>query len=94
MEIRQIPITDIKAAEYNPRRVLTPKDSEWQKLDRSIREFGFVEPLVWNLRTGNLVGGHQRLKVLVAQGLKEVEVSIVDLDLEREKALNIALDLI
>lgn len=92
MEIRRIPVAEIKAADYNPRKNLQSKDREWQKLDRSIREFGFVEPLVWNQRTGNLVGGHQRLKVLIAQGVKEVEVSVVDLDLEREKALNVALN--
>jgi DNA modification methylase len=48
--------------------------------------------LVWNKRTGNLVGGHQRLKVLVASGATEVDVSVVELSLEREKALNIALN--
>jgi hypothetical protein len=47
---------------------------------------------VWNRRTGNLVGGHQRLKVLLAQGQTEVEVSVVDLSPEKEKALNLALN--
>ena len=51
-----------------------------------------MEPLVWNNRTGNLVGGHQRFKVLLARGDTEVEVSIVDLPPEKEKALNIALN--
>jgi DNA modification methylase len=51
-----------------------------------------VEPLVWNKQTGNLVGGHQRLKVLKEQGAKEVEVSVVDLSGTKEKALNIALN--
>jgi hypothetical protein len=51
-----------------------------------------VEPLVWNKQTGNLVGGHQRLKVLKEQGVKEVEVSVVDLEPTKEKALNIALN--
>jgi ParB-like chromosome segregation protein Spo0J len=51
-----------------------------------------VEPLVWNKQTGNLVGGHQRLKVLKEQGVKEVEVSVVDLSETKEKALNIALN--
>ena len=51
-----------------------------------------IRPLIWNKRTGNLVGGHQRFKVLIAQGAKDVEVSVVDLPLEKEKALNIALN--
>jgi len=48
--------------------------------------------LVWNKQTGNLVGGHQRFKVLSAKDIKEVEVSVVDLPIEKEKALNIALN--
>jgi ParB-like chromosome segregation protein Spo0J len=47
---------------------------------------------VWNKRTGNLVGGHQRFKILIEQGLKEVDVSVVELDLEKEKTLNLALN--
>ena len=50
-----------------------------------------MDPLVWNKKTGNLVGGHQRFKILVARGDKAIECSIVDLDEPREKALNLTL---
>jgi DNA modification methylase len=93
MEIRKIPVSMINPAPYNPRIDLQPGDPEYEKLKRSIEEFGYVEPLVWNERTGNLVGGHQRYKILVnEQGATEVEVSVVDLDETREKALNLALN--
>lgn len=92
MEIKVIPVDQINPAPYNPRKDLKPGDPEYEKLKRSIEEFGFVEPLVWNRRTGNLVGGHQRLKVLLEQGVTEVECSVVDLDETKEKALNIALN--
>ena len=92
MKIEKIPISRINAATYNPRKDLKPGDAEWDKLVRSIEDFGFVEPLVWNKRTSILVGGHQRLKVLKHLGHTEVEVSVVDLDEPREKALNIALN--
>ncbi len=92
MNIQYISITQIKPAPYNPRQDLGPDDPEYQQLTRSLDEFGLVEPLVWNRRTGNLVGGHQRFKVLVAQGLEKIPVSVVDLPLEKEKALNIALN--
>jgi ParB-like chromosome segregation protein Spo0J len=59
---------------------------------KSIDEFDCVEPLVWNCRSGNLVGGHQRLKILKARGDKHILCSIVDLSPEKEKALNIALN--
>jgi len=92
MEIKKISINKINPASYNPRKDLKPDDAEYKHLVKSIDEFGYVEPLVWNKRTGNLVGGHQRFKIILAQGAKEVLVSIVDLPIEKEKALNIALN--
>jgi len=61
-----------------------------KKQTGNLDEFGCVEPLVWNKRTGNLVEGHQRFKIILAQGAKEAQVSVVDLPIEKEKALNIA----
>src|SRR5450756_2020268 len=92
MKIIKIPITKIKPARYNPRLDLQPGEPEYEKIKRSITEFDLVEPLVWNKQTGNLVAGHQRLKILKDQGITEIEVSIVDLSEPREKALNIALN--
>ena len=66
--------------------------TRYEKLKRSIAEFGYVEPVIWNRQTGNVVGGHQRLKVLVDLGQREIDCVVVDLDLQREKALNIALN--
>ena len=92
MEIKTIPVSKVKPAAYNPRKDLKPSDPEYQKLKRSIEEFGFVEPLVWNERTGNLVGGHQRFKILLERGVDEVQCSVVNLDSGREAALNVALN--
>ncbi len=92
MRIEQVEISQINPAPYNPRKDLKPEDSEYKKLARSLDEFGCVEPLVWNKRSGNLVGGHQRLKILIDRGVTETAVSVVDLPPEREKALNIALN--
>ncbi|WP_409175523.1 ParB N-terminal domain-containing protein [Brevibacillus fortis] len=93
MDIRKIPVSMIRAAEYNPRIDLKPGDPEYEKLKRSIQEFGYVQLLVWNERSGNLVGGHQGFKILVNElGRTEIDVSVVDLDDIKEKALNIALN--
>lgn len=92
MIIETVTLKAINPAKYNPRKDLKPGDPEYESLKRSIDEFGFVEPLVWNKRTGNLVGGHQRFKVLKVRGDKEFTCSVVDLDEAREKALNIALN--
>ena len=92
MQIAKMKIEDLIPSDYNPRKDLQPGDPEYEKLERSIREFGYVEPIVWNRRTGRVVGGHQRLKILKAQGFKEITVSVVDLNETKEKALNLALN--
>lgn len=85
-------ISQIHAAGYNPRKDLKPGDPEYEKLRRSIEEFGYVDPLIWNETTGNIVGGHQRFKVLAAAGFTELDCVVVNLDPPHEKALNIALN--
>ncbi len=84
-------LSDLKAAEYNPRKALTPEDAEYQKIKRSIEEFGYVDPIIIN-EDGTIIGGHQRTTVLMDLGYEEVDVVVVDLDKQREKALNIALN--
>ena len=79
-------------AEYNPRKDLKPGDQEYEKLKRSLEEFGYVEPVIWNKATGRVVGGHQRLKVLMDMGITEVDCVVVDMPEDKEKALNIALN--
>ena len=92
MQVRKIPIGQLKPAAYNPRKDLQPGDPEYEKLKRSMQEFGYVEPIVWNERTGNIVGGHQRYKILLDMGMQEIDCVVVDLDETKEKALNIALN--
>ncbi len=92
MEVEKIKLTDINPAKYNPRKDLQPGDPEYEKLKRSMQEFGYVEPIVWNKRTGNIVGGHQRYKILIDMGMQEIDCVVVDLDETKEKALNIALN--
>ena len=92
MEIRTVPICDLRPAPYNPRVQLKAGDPGYERLKRSLREFDLVQPIVWNERTGHVVGGHQRLQVLQDDGATEVQVSVVSLPLEREKALNVALN--
>ncbi len=92
MLIEKIKIDKLNPAEYNPRKDLKPGDPEYEKLKQSIQAFGYVEPVLWNKKTGNIIGGHQRYKVLVELGQTEIDCVVVDMDLENEKALNIALN--
>ena len=92
MEIRKISVDRLLPAKYNPRKDLQPGDPEFEKLKRSVEEFGYVEPIIWNQRTGIVVGGHQRLKVLQHLGYTEVDCVVLDIDEQKEKALNVALN--
>lgn len=91
MNIQKIKIESLKPAEYNPRKDLKPEDEEYQKIKKSITEFGYVAPVIVNSNM-TVIGGHQRLKVLKELGYTEVECVVVDLDQKKEKALNIALN--
>ncbi|MDS1028924.1 site-specific DNA-methyltransferase [Bacillota bacterium LX-D] len=92
MLIEKIQTARLIPADYNPRKDLKPGDAEYEKLKRSLEEFGYVEPVIWNKTTSHVVGGHQRLKVLLDMGVTEVECVVVEMDAEKEKALNIALN--
>lgn len=89
---KMMKLSDIKPAEYNPRVKLTEKDFQYKALKASIDEFGLVVPLIVNERTGTLVSGHQRLSVMLASGVEETEVVVVDFPPEKEKALCIAMN--
>jgi ParB-like chromosome segregation protein Spo0J len=92
MIIQKIRVSEINPAKYNPRKDLKPGDPEYEKLKRSMTEFGYVEPIIWNEETGNIVGGHQRYKILLEAGHTEVECVVVKLSADKEKALNLALN--
>ena len=63
MNLKKLKIGDLKMATYNPRKELTEKDKEYQKIKNSIIEFGYVTPIIVNSDM-TVISGHQRLKVL------------------------------
>ena len=92
MKLKKMKISNLNVAKYNPRVELTTGDVDYEKLKQSIVKFGHVQPIVWNEQTGNVVGGHQTLKILEKLGKQEVDCVVVDLDEKEEKTLNIALN--
>ena len=90
-ELKTLPVSALKPAKYNPRKKLKPGDTEYKKIKNSIEEFGFADPLVVNSDM-TIIGGHQRLTVAKDLGYTEVPCAVVDVDKDREKALNIALN--
>jgi hypothetical protein len=82
----------IKNADYNPRS-LSPEARALLK--KKMGTTGLVQPIVWNKRTGNIVGGHQRVRVLddleSGEGYS-MDVAVVDVDSKTEKELNVFLN--
>lgn len=91
MNIQKINILKLKPSEYNPRKDLQPEDEEYIKIKNSILEFGYVAPVIINADM-TVIGGHQRLKVLKELGYEEIQCIVVDLDKNKEKSLNLALN--
>lgn len=88
----QIDRSRVKNAPYNPRTI--DRDAR-ARLLKELKSHGLVEPIVWNLRTGNLVGGHQRLSILDdlhAGAEYAVPAAVIDVDEQEEKRKNVALN--
>jgi ParB-like chromosome segregation protein Spo0J len=91
MEFKKIFLSELSPAGYNPRKNLQPGDPEFEKIRKSIEEFGYVEPIVVNADY-TIISGHQRFKVLRELGIVSADVVVVDIDKAKEKALNLALN--
>lgn len=91
MNIEKRRISELFPAEYNPRKRLQPGDAEYEKIKKSIQEFGYIDPIIIN-KDGTIIGGHQRFTVLCDLGYEEIEVTVVDLNKAQERALNLALN--
>ena len=87
--IRKVKLSEVKQREDNP-RVIT--DRNLAGLEASIERFGYVEPIIWNERTGNIVGGHQRYSVLKSKGVEEISMVVIDVSPEDELAANLTLN--
>jgi ParB-like chromosome segregation protein Spo0J len=82
-------LSDLEPLNGNPRTI---GDAELAALMMSISQFGFVEPIVWNERTGHIVGGHQRRQALLKLGVSEATVVVVDMTEEDEIDANVTLN--
>ena len=91
MNFKKVFISELSPAKYNPRKDLVSSDPEYQRIKRSIEEFGYVDPIIIN-SDYTVIGGHQRLKVMRELGHAQIDVVVVDIPEDKEKALNIALN--
>jgi len=88
MKITKVKISELKQAEYNPRRLTTKQYSD---LKASLDKFGLVDPIIIN-SDNTVIGGHQRLKIVRELGASEVPTVRVNLSKEDERELNIRLN--
>jgi DNA modification methylase len=89
MSVEHVDIETLKPDPANPRRI---SDAELEALTRSLREFGFVQPVLVRKQDNTVIGGHQRLLAARRLGIKTVPVVFVDLTLEQARLLNLALN--
>ncbi|MFH1990241.1 MAG: DNA methyltransferase [Patescibacteria group bacterium] len=93
LNIVYVPISQLKSAEYNPRKFT---DEDKKQLADSITAFGIVDPLLVNIaenRKNIVVGGNMRLSVLKKLGFKDVPIVQLNIpDIEKEKELCLRLN--
>ena len=89
MKIELIDPETLKSAAYNPRQI---SREELNKLIKSIKQFGFVDPALVRKDDNMIVGGHQRVKAALELGLKEIPVVFLDITENDAKLLNVALN--
>lgn len=80
----------VNALTKNNPRIITTK--QLTDLRSGIKQFGLLLPPIVNKQTGNVVGGHQRIRAAQLEGLTEIEVNIIDLDEKAETRLGLALN--
>lgn len=82
-------LKDLKPAKYNP-RLMT--EAQLSQLEKSIELGGLVEPIIVN-KDMTVIGGHQRLRILLERfDVDEEMCVVVDYDKKTEKKMNMALN--
>ena len=87
--IEEVPVDDLLPSPHNP-RVMLP--AEMAALERSIAEFGVVDPILVRRYDRVVIGGHQRLAAAKRLGLTTVPVIFLEVSESQAQALNIALN--
>src|ERR1035437_5563265 len=87
--IEQVPIDEPRPDPANPRRI---SDEELDALERSIRQFGFVQPVLARRQDRVVIGGHQRLVAARRLGLTAVPVIWLDVSVNQARLLNLAVN--
>ncbi|MCX5698980.1 MAG: DNA methyltransferase [Candidatus Omnitrophica bacterium] len=90
MRIEQILLDDYVDSPDNPRIMFKKGDPAFESLSQSIDEFDYLQPLIVNNRTGQIISGHLRKRVLKSKGIDKAEAVIVDFDTIKQRSAVIA----
>jgi DNA modification methylase len=89
LTVVEVPIDDLRPDPANPRRI---SEDELDALERSLRQFGFVQPVLARREDRRVIGGHQRLVAARRLGLTSVPVTWLDVTVEQARLLGLALN--
>jgi DNA modification methylase len=89
LAVEEVSIDLLRPDPANPRWI---GQEELDSLERSIRRFGFVAPILARREDRTVIGGHQRLVAARRLGLATVPVTYLDLSIEQARLLNLALN--
>jgi len=89
LAVNAVPIDDLRPDPANPRRI---SEDELGTLERSLRRFGFVQPVLARREDQTVIGGHQRLVAARRLGLTSVPVTWLDVSMEQARLLGLALN--
>lgn len=90
-----IRVAELNPSAYNPRKI-TPE--KFESLKESIRQDGFLEPLVIQKKGKNVIGGHQRIKAVKEICVEDCIATpdlpciVLDVDDKAAKRINIKLN--
>lgn len=87
--VEVVEFKDVEPLPDNPRKM---GGRQRARLAAGLDRWGLVEPLVFNRRTGHLLGGHERFRKLCRDGAESAEMVVVDIDGDDEIPLTVTLN--
>lgn len=77
--------SELKNAPYNPRRIT---EDQRARLKKGIKKLKLLAPPSWNVNTGNIVGGHQRIHIIdTLEGTKDYHLTVARVQLSETEEI-------
>ena len=89
MQIVDVDPRTLQPADYNPRKM---SEHDGNNLIRSLKNYGVIENVVVNRRSGNIVSGHMRVQSAIKAGIPAVPVHYIDVDDVTERQINLTMN--